>query len=298
MHVPPFCSVPLQKVAGEDFVSVKTRVFQNLFKWNLYNYENYLWSKSAQSFFQFNLTLFTGVIAPNTPQNEPDWLVNQKSSCFFWIKQRATNTQEMNLDIQKVKMNGPILGYVRISMWEFLWPPGGNLDPTPPPPLSFLKKPFLLKWFLWDVALTLFDVPMDIGRNFSFWFSSKLGPNIDQNCKLRVGPIWVKICNLIGYLIGYYLWSKFQQGWTIFVRVLVQTHPTPPEKGSPFMDSEVIQKTLENFNFTITNARLIKLTTKKYLNKAFHSAKPWGITHRMYKGVNKNLAKSAKKSIF
>ena len=44
----------------------------------------------------------------------------------------------MNLDIQKVKMNGPILGYVRISMWEFLWPQGGNLDPIPP----FSKKAF------------------------------------------------------------------------------------------------------------------------------------------------------------
>ena len=74
--------------------------------------------------------------------------------------------------------------------------------------------------------------------------------------------------------------------------------PTPPEKGNHFMDSKVMQKTLENFDFTITNARLIKLTTNMYLNKAFHLAKPWGITHRMYKGVNKNLAKSAKKSIF
>ena len=40
----------------------KNSSFSKSFKWHLYDYEDYLWSK-----FHLNLTLFTGVIAPNPP---------------------------------------------------------------------------------------------------------------------------------------------------------------------------------------------------------------------------------------
>ena len=43
------------------------------------------------------------------------------------------------------------------------------------------------------------------------------------------------------------------------------------------MNTESIQKT---FNFTTPNAILIKLTTDIYLNKFFHLAKSWGVTHK------------------
>ena len=46
------------------------------------------------------------------------------------------------------------------------------------------------------------------------------------------------------------------------------------------MDAELIQKSLKIVNFTTTNAILITLTTGIYLNKIFHLAKSWGVTHR------------------
>ena len=39
----------------------------------------------------------------------------KKPSGFFWLKSKTTNTQKLKLDIQKVQMNGPIIGYVKIS---------------------------------------------------------------------------------------------------------------------------------------------------------------------------------------
>ena len=48
-----------------------------------------------------------------------------------------------------------------------------------------------------------------------------------------------------------------------------------------FMDAESIQETLKTFNFTTTDATLMKLTRDIYLNKAFHLAKSWGVIHRV-----------------
>ena len=39
----------------------------------------------------------------------------KKSCCFFPVKSRAADTQKLELGIQKVLMDGPTLGYVRIS---------------------------------------------------------------------------------------------------------------------------------------------------------------------------------------
>ena len=47
------------------------------------------------------------------------------------------------------------------------------------------------------------------------------------------------------------------------------------------MDAESIQETLKTFNFTTTDATLMKLTRDIYLNKAFHLAKSWGVIHRV-----------------
>ena len=64
------------------------------------------------------------------------------------------------------------------------------------------------------------------------------------------------------------------------------------------MDSEVIEKTMKNFNFTTTNAILIKLTTNMYLNKVFHLAKSWGVTHSVCDSVNKKPLKMSQKNLF
>ena len=50
------------------------------------------------------------------------------------------------------------------------------------------------------------------------------------------------------------------------------------------MDTEAIKKTLRILNFTTAYAILIKLTTDIYLNKVFHLAKSWSVSHRVYKG--------------
>ena len=77
--------------------------------------------------------------------------------------------------------------------------------------------------------------------------------------------------------------SKFQQDQTIFVGVRVQKIP----KRGHFMDTESIQKTLKILNFTTTYAIPMKLTIDIYLNKVFHLAKSWDVSHRVYKDVNK-----------
>ena len=62
----------------------------------------------------------------------------------------------------------------------------------------------------------------------------------------------------------------------------------PPKKGGPFVDSEVIQKTLENFNFATTTAILTKLPQICILIRSL--SKYWGVTHRVYEGVNKKTS--------
>ena len=46
------------------------------------------------------------------------------------------------------------------------------------------------------------------------------------------------------------------------------------------------------FNFTTTYAKLRKRTADIYLYKIFHLAKSWGLSHRVYKGINKKLKMS------
>ena len=69
-------------------------------------------------------------------------------------------------------------------------------------------------------------------NNFGFYVG-KLGPKIDQNCKLQLRSICTKIQNFEGFskhyvfIIGDYLWSKFQQDQTIFGEIRVHKIPIP-----------------------------------------------------------------------
>ena len=88
----------------------KNSSFSKGFKWRLYSYVD-LWSN-----FQLNLTKFSGFIAPNNPSKMSligSWI--KKSRCFFPVKSRAAETQKLALGIQKVYMDGPTLGSVKIS---------------------------------------------------------------------------------------------------------------------------------------------------------------------------------------
>ena len=42
----------------------------------------------------------------------------------------------------------------------------------------------------------------------------------------------------------------------------------------------------------------MKLTTDAYLNKVFHLAKSWGVSHRVYESVNKKTLKNEPKNQF
>ena len=53
----------------------------------------------------------------------------------------------------------------------------------------------------------------------------------------------------------------------------------PPQKGH-LMDAASPQKHLKIYNYTNTNATLMKLTMIMYLYETFHFTKDWGITQR------------------
>ena len=64
-------------------------------------------------------------------------------------------------------------------------------------------------------------------------------------------------------LLEYYLCWEFRLYWTIFGEVRAQK---PPKKDH-FTNAESVRKTLKTFNFTTTNAILMKLTTIIYLHE-------------------------------
>ena len=49
------------------------------------------------------------------PQKNKKWakMGPESKKRFFWLKSKIANTQELKFDIQKVKMDGPIISYVR-----------------------------------------------------------------------------------------------------------------------------------------------------------------------------------------
>ena len=86
----------------DTFCHCKNLIFSKCFKWNFYNYEDYLWSK-----FLLSLMLFTGVIATNPSPPRPQKWVQldpepKKCTCFFWVKSRTANTQNLKLSPRKV----------------------------------------------------------------------------------------------------------------------------------------------------------------------------------------------------
>ena len=63
------------------------------------------------------------------------------------------------------------------------------------------------------------------------------------------------------------------------------------------MDAESMQKNLNIFNYTTTNAIVMKLSANIYLNKVFHLPKSWDVTHRVKEGINKKTHKMSQKVI-
>ena len=78
--------------------------------------------------------------------------------------------------------------------------------------------------------------------------------------------------------------------------ILGSKGPNKPKRDH-FMTAESIRKMLKIFNFSTTNAMLMKLTIDIYLNNAFHLVKSWGKNHRVEEGINKTKTHKMSKKI-
>ena len=275
--------LPWKKGEKDTVLSVsKFQRFPKLFKWQQ------LWwlpvVKICSIFFQLNPTLFTGVIAPNTPQNGPHWVLNQKKVLLDKVD---NNKYPENDNWHPEGIDG--WSYYRLceNFWtHFGVLPDGNLDPIYPLPLSPHGNFFCLIlqelcdcFGTWGLRYLIF-LRMQFLQKFIVPSNIVGFPVVNRASQLS------KIVNL-GWIP---LEPKYAKFWRIFQTVFVLLDTTSNQ------NSEVVQKTMNNFNFTTTNAILIKLNTNMYPNKVLHLAKSWCVTHRVYDGVNKKPPKMSQKN--
>ena len=84
--------------------------------------------------------------------------------------------------------------------------------------------------------------------------------------------------------------QSFQQDQTMFWGVKAQR--------GPFHGYCIHAKSWKIFNFTTTYAILMKRTTDIHLNKGFHLAKSWCVSHIVYDSINKKTLKVSQKINF
>ena len=129
------------------------------------------------------------------------------------------------------------LAYLRIydNALAQLQGKGGNVDPVwAQTNVSFLFNITRILWFFWVLGRKLFDIPKDVVFVIILVFSNIFGfPVVNWALKrtktVNFGclPFILKFriskdsFNSV-FLIGDYLWSKFQQGWTMFGGVRTQ----------------------------------------------------------------------------
>ena len=113
---------------------------------------------------------------------------------------------------------------------------GDNVDPVwAQTNVSFLFNITRILWFFWVLGRKLFDIPKDVVFVIILVFSNIFGfPVVNWALKrtktVNFGclPFILKFriskdsFNSV-FLIGDYLWSKFQQGWTMFGGVRTQS---------------------------------------------------------------------------
>ena len=187
---------------------------------------------------------------------------------------------------------------MRIYEWPFdpWWHFRSNLVPKN---LSRLKFP-RIRWFLWNLGLTLLTIPNDAVLVFSnmLSFPAVNGPKLDRN-----GP---KLWTLAAFHLRQN--SKF---WRIFQTLRFSYWRLPMVKDSARSNNIWASKGPENpkkspfhghwtgaKKFATTYALLMKLTTDIYLNKIFHMAKSCSVSHKVYKGADKKALKISQKKFF
>ena len=154
---------------------------------------------------------------------------------------RTTNTQKLKLGMQKVEMDGPIIGYVRISDNPLARSQGAIYTQIGPKKYLLLLNFTSIMWFFWNLGLALFDIAKDVVFPENLVISNIFGfpgvnwiPKWTKTVNFRCVPIDSKFkllkdfSNTVLVLLEEYLWSKFQQDWTIFGKV----RPNTTKKGS------------------------------------------------------------------
>ena len=182
-------------------------------------------------------------------------------------------------------MDDPIIGYVRISD-NLLMRPQGTID------TQFGPKRICFCLILqeicdfsgtWDLRYLIF-LRMQFFPEFLV-LSSILGfpavnwaPKQTKTVNFVCVPLESKfkllrdfsnsVC-LIGRLTLVKISTRLNNIW--------ESKAQKPPKRNHSMDAESIRKTLKIFNFTNSNAILMKITADMYLNKVFHLAKSWDV---------------------
>ena len=154
---------------------------------------------------------------------------------------RTTNTQKLKLGMQKVEMDGPIIDYIRISDNPLTRPQKPFYTQFGLKKYLFLLNFSSIMWFFWDLWLPLFDIAKNVVFPENLVISSIFGflgvnwvPKWTKTVNFRCVPIDSKFkllkdfSNTVLVLLEEYLWSKFQQDWTIFGKV----RPNTTKKGS------------------------------------------------------------------
>ena len=174
-----------------------------------------------------------------------------------------------------------------------------------PKNVFWLKFPRILRFF-WDLTLTLLIIPKDavfaemlVFSNIFGFPAVSLAPECTKTVNFSCIP-FVPKCKILKYFSETVFFllqivsGKVSSSQTIFGGVRAQKIT----KMGHFMDTEPTQNTLKIFDVTTTYAIVMKLTTDIYLNNGVHLVKSWGLSHRVYKVVNKKTLKMSQKINF
>ena len=122
---------------------------------------------------------------------------------------------------------------------------------------------------------------------------------MDQNCKIKLHFIWVKIQDFAGFFKHCFsYWRlplvKVSARWN---NIWGSKNPKNSKKG-PFHGCWI--NTKKTWTFLISQSHMLYWWNLPhiYLNNVFQLAKSWGVSHRLYKGVNKKTLKMRKKKNF
>ena len=167
----------------------KNSSFSKCYKWHLYNYVNY----RDQNFSSISCYLLE-LLPQNTPQNGPNWVLNQKKWMLLPSKVENGKYPEDETWYPESLDEWSYYRLCENAWWPFGVAPWGNFLGV------FLLNFTRILWSSWDLGLMLFDIPKNVVFAEILVFSNVFGfravnwtPKMYQNCKLWVCTIWAKM---------------------------------------------------------------------------------------------------------